>query len=83
MLISTKPSEYLRMMYLDCTSYHPPAVRCAIETVGASHVLFGTDAPPLTVLKPKGLQLVHDLDLPAADKANILGGNAQRLLKLH
>ena len=48
MLIKKKPSEYLKMMYLDCTSYHAPAVKCAIETVGADHVLFGTDAPPLT-----------------------------------
>lgn len=83
MLIKQKPSAYLKMMYLDCTSYHAPAVKCAIETVGADRILFGTDAPPLTVLKPKGLQLIQDLDLPAADKANILGGNAQRLLKLH
>ena len=68
MLIKKKPSEYLKMMYLDCTSYHAPAIRCAIETVGADHVLFGTDAPPLTTLKPRGLKLVQDLDIPAQDK---------------
>jgi aminocarboxymuconate-semialdehyde decarboxylase len=83
MLIKHKPSDYLRMMYLDCTSYHTPAVQCGIETVGADRVLFGTDAPPLTTLKPRGLQLVRDLPICAADKVKILGGNAQRLLKLH
>jgi aminocarboxymuconate-semialdehyde decarboxylase len=83
MLISRKPGEYLKMLYLDCTSYHAPAVKCAIETVGADHVLFGTDAPPLTVLKPRGLDLVRNLDVPPGDKAKILAGNAARLLKLH
>lgn len=83
MLIRRKPSDYLKMMYLDCTSYHAPAVKCAIETVGADRVLFGTDAPPLTTLKPRGLKLVQDLDLPAADKEKILSGNATRLLKLN
>jgi predicted TIM-barrel fold metal-dependent hydrolase len=83
MLIRRKPSEYLKMMYLDCTSYHAPAVKCAIETVGADHVLFGTDAPPLTPLKSRGLRLVQGLDIPDADRKKILAGNAQRLLKLH
>jgi predicted TIM-barrel fold metal-dependent hydrolase len=37
MLITKKPSEYLKMTYLDCVSYHAPAARCAIETVGPDH----------------------------------------------
>jgi predicted TIM-barrel fold metal-dependent hydrolase len=57
-------------------------VRCALETVGADHVLFGTDAPPLTTLKPRGLQLIRDLDIPDCDKEKILSENARRLLKL-
>ena len=82
MLIKKRPSEYLKMMYLDSTCYHAPALRCGLETVGADHVIFGTDAPPLTMLKPRGLKLVQDLEIPAADKARILAGNAARLLKL-
>ena len=35
MLIKHKPSHYLRMAYLDCVCYHPPAARCASETMGA------------------------------------------------
>jgi aminocarboxymuconate-semialdehyde decarboxylase len=83
MRITKKPSEYLKMMYLDSVSYHAPAARCALETVGVDHFLFGTDAPPLTVLKPRGLKLIDELRLNPADKEKVLAGNAKRLLKLH
>ena len=83
MRIKKKPSEYLKMMYLDSVSYHVPAARCALESVGVDHFVFGTDAPPLTVLKPRGLKLIDDLNLSAIDKQKVLAGNAKRLLKLH
>jgi aminocarboxymuconate-semialdehyde decarboxylase len=82
MLIKKKPSEYVKMMYFDSVCYHLPAARCAMETVGIDHFLFGTDAPPLTVLKGPGLQLVRDLKLPSAQEEKVLAGNAKRLLNL-
>ena len=82
MRIKAKPSDYLRRIWLDTTSYHPPAIRCAIETVGAGRLVLGTDAPMLLKLKRAGLDAVRGLDIPAADKAAILGGTARRLLKL-
>jgi aminocarboxymuconate-semialdehyde decarboxylase len=82
MLINYAPSHYLKMMYLDLVCYHAPAARCGIETMGADHILFGTDAPPLTVLKQRGLKMVEELGLDAADKDKILSGNARKLLKL-
>jgi len=82
MLIKKKPSAYLKMMYFDSVCYHLPAARCAMETVGVDHFIFGTDAPPLTVLKGPGLKLVRDLGLPKADEEKVLSGNAKRLLNL-
>jgi predicted TIM-barrel fold metal-dependent hydrolase len=82
MLITKKPSDYLRMTYLDCVSYHAPAARCAIETVGADHMIFGTDAPPLDVLKERGIALIEDMDLSQEDKDKIFFGNAKKLLKM-
>ena len=70
-------------MYFDTVTYHAPAVQMVLDTVGVDHVLYGSDAPPLTSLKPRAIKLIEDLDIPAADKAKIFGGNAARLLKLN
>ncbi len=82
MMIKHPPSHYLRMMYLESTCYHLPAARCAIETVGADHFVFGTDAPPLKSLKPAGVKLIRDLHLAPADEQKVFCDNARRLLKI-
>jgi predicted TIM-barrel fold metal-dependent hydrolase len=51
--------------------------------LGADHVLYGSDAPPLTSLKPRAIKLVKDLDILEADRAKIFAGNAKKLLKLN
>jgi len=45
-------------------------------------VLYGSDAPPLTSLKPRAIKLIKDLDVPAAQREAIFSGNAAKLLKL-
>jgi aminocarboxymuconate-semialdehyde decarboxylase len=82
MLIKHPPSHYLKMMYLESTCYHPPAARCAFETVGADHFIFGTDAPPLKVLKKQGVEVIKKIGLQPADEAKVYAGNAKRLLKI-
>ena len=37
MLITKRPSEYLKRLYMDTVAYHPPAVMCAYQTVGANN----------------------------------------------
>lgn len=37
--------EYLQEFYYDVVSFHPPALRAAIETVGVEQFVFGTDYP--------------------------------------
>lgn len=83
MLIKQPPSAYLKMIYLDSVSYHLPALKCGLETVGIDHLVFGTDAPPLTPLKQRGLDLVRSLALSPGDMDKVLCGNAKRLLKLN
>jgi aminocarboxymuconate-semialdehyde decarboxylase len=82
MLIKYPPSHYLKMMYLESTCYHPPGARCAIDTVGVDHFVFGTDSPPLFVLKKEGVDLINKLGLSAEDKNKIYYENAKKLLRL-
>ena len=83
MLIKRPPIDYLKMCYLDTVCYHLPAVRCVVDTVGADRTVFGTDAPPLTVIKGDGIQMVRDLELSAADEEKVFSGNAKKLLKIN
>ena len=53
-----------------------------MDTVGIDHVLYGSDAPPLTSLKPRAIQLIKDLKLAPADHEKVFWKNAARLLKL-
>jgi aminocarboxymuconate-semialdehyde decarboxylase len=82
LLIKHPPSHYLKMMYLESTCYHPPAARCAIDTVGADHFVFGTDSPPLFSLKREGVEMIDKLNLAADEKDQIRFRNAKQLLKL-
>ena len=82
MLITKKPSDYLKMMYMDSTSYHTPAVRCAIDTIGADRIVFGSDSPMLLSIKRKAIETITDLGLDAADQEKILSGTAKALRKL-
>jgi predicted TIM-barrel fold metal-dependent hydrolase len=54
-----------------------------LDWLGSDRVIYGSDAPPLTSLKPKAIQLIRDLDIPDGDKDKIFAGNALRLLKLN
>jgi predicted TIM-barrel fold metal-dependent hydrolase len=82
LLIRHPPSHYLKMMYLESTCYHVPAARCAMETVGVDHFVFGTDAPPLKPLKKAGVEVIRSLKLAPADEAKVFSGNARKLLKI-
>ncbi|MGZ3329795.1 MAG: hypothetical protein ACXU85_21815, partial [Xanthobacteraceae bacterium] len=74
MLINHKPSHYLKMMYLESTSYWVPGARCALESVGADHFIFGTDAPPLKSLQGGGRRVDQEA-------RTFAGGRAQSLLR--
>ena len=82
MMIKHPPSHYLKMMYLESTCYHVPAARCAMETVGVDHFIFGTDAPPLKSLMQAGVNVIKALKLSADDEQKVFAGNAKKLLKI-
>jgi aminocarboxymuconate-semialdehyde decarboxylase len=77
--ISRHPSEYLKHFYYDTVNFDPRALRLAVEFAGATQLLAGSDYPHLISSMPKMKESISALDIPAAEKAMILGGNAQRV----
>ncbi len=81
--IDRPPSEFLKtQFYYDTVNFDPSAIRLAISFAGAGHITAGSDYPHQIGSIPKMLDVLRNLDVPEADRAAILGGNAARLLKL-
>jgi aminocarboxymuconate-semialdehyde decarboxylase len=76
-VIGKKPSSYLEKFYFDTITFDRGMLSHLIERFGADHVLLGTDYP-------YDMGMEHPLDftdyLPAAQKKQVQGGNAARLL---
>src|SRR5436190_23647910 len=83
MRIRHPPSHYLKKMHLDTVTYNPPAMKMILDWMGSDRVVYGSDAPPLTSLKPRAIRLIRDLDIPERDKEKIFWSNARALLKLN
>jgi aminocarboxymuconate-semialdehyde decarboxylase len=77
-----EPGHYLKHMYVDTVSYCWPAVMMAVNTAGADHLFFDSDAPPLVPLLLRAKKLIEELPLSEEDRQAILWGNAARILKL-
>ena len=74
------PAEYFQRFYADTSGQSPVAIRAALDFLGAEHVLLGSDAP--FIAPANHLAVLTRLQLPAEQHALLLGGNAERLLRL-
>lgn len=57
-------------------------LECAVEVMGADHILYGSSYPVRREWFVKGIDFVRSLDIPEESKTLILGGNAVRLFNL-
>ena len=63
-------------------SWGKEQLECAVRTLGADHILFGSSFPVRPVWLLEGADFVRKLDITEEEKALILGGNAERLYHL-
>ena len=74
------PSEQARSLYLDTASYHRVAIRAAIDAVGADHVVFGTDHPPVHTPPQSTVDIIKALGLSREEEEKIFTRNAEAIL---
>jgi aminocarboxymuconate-semialdehyde decarboxylase len=75
------PSEYLKRLYYDTVSFHEPALLCAYQTVGAEHMVLGSDYPHVIGSISEAVVSLESLQVADDEKAMMLGGNALRILR--
>jgi aminocarboxymuconate-semialdehyde decarboxylase len=78
--LAAPPSEHLKRFYYDTVNFDPAALRLAIQFAGVDRILAGSDYPHQIGSIPRMIASIRALGLGAADEAQILGGNAARLL---
>jgi predicted TIM-barrel fold metal-dependent hydrolase len=79
---SDAPALTRRHVYVDTMGIHPAVVRCAVDLLGADHVLMGTDWPIMVEKSvPERLQKAFaHCGLTAAEQQMIASGNTLKLL---
>ena len=80
--ITQSPSTYLANVYVDTANSNLQSHLANLELMGADHMLFGTDSPPLATPLDDAIGLVDELSLDEEAKEKILGGNARELFGL-
>jgi aminocarboxymuconate-semialdehyde decarboxylase len=81
--LNRPPSDVLtRQFYYDTVNFDPRALHLAIDFAGADHILAGSDYPHQIGSIRKMRESLATLDISAAERTAILGGNATRLFKL-
>jgi aminocarboxymuconate-semialdehyde decarboxylase len=81
-VIKKAPSGYLKKFYFDTITFDTQMLRHSIDKWGVGHVLLGTDYP-YDMGEDNPVKLIESVPrLSRADKDQIMGGNAARLLKI-
>jgi predicted TIM-barrel fold metal-dependent hydrolase len=79
--ISRPPTEYLKRFYYDTVNFHVPALRCALDTVGASQLMLGSDYPFGLGDLERMVTTVEALGLDDGDRERIESANALGVLR--
>jgi len=79
--VPKKPSEYLKKLYFDSIVHSAAALQYLVRVAGADRVVIGTDYP-MAMGDFDAVAKVIAIEAGAAEREQILGGNAARALNL-
>ena len=80
--IKEPPSTFLKRVWMDSIIYDNDVLMSALAFSGVGKMMLGTDHPHQITDIKNAVQRIRDLDISKTDKEKILGGNAEKLLKL-
>lgn len=73
---------HLRRLYYDSVNLHRPTWDCALQTIDASHVVFGSDYPfTAQGSTERGIALINGLGITDDQREAIFHGTADSLLR--
>jgi aminocarboxymuconate-semialdehyde decarboxylase len=78
--ISRTPSEIIRELYFDTCTMNPPALRCAVDTLGADRLVFGSDYPHVPGGIDRFVTILSSIGLSEDELSMIGSGTASGLL---
>jgi len=81
--ITQSPSTFLANVYVDTANSSIANHLANLELMGAEHMLFGSDSPPLSTPLDEAIGMLDELPLSDEQKQQILAGNARRLFGLN
>ncbi len=80
--IERPPSEIMRELYYDTVTMHGPALRCALDTLGAGQLVFGTDYPHVPGGIDRFVKVLNSVGM-SEDELEMVGrANATKLIDL-
>jgi aminocarboxymuconate-semialdehyde decarboxylase len=80
--IQDSPKNYLKKIYLDTVSFHPPALMCAYAFPGPKRLILGSDYPHVIGDIERSISSIQNLNIPDKEKEWIFSENLKPLLKL-
>ena len=69
-------------VYVDTANSSVPNHLANLSLMGADHILFGTDSPPLSTPLEGAIQMVREMPISEQEKRGVLGDNARALFGL-
>jgi aminocarboxymuconate-semialdehyde decarboxylase len=80
--ITEEPAVYLKRVWMDSIIYDNDVLMSALAFSGIEKMMLGTDHPHQIGDIENAVKRIKDLNVSEDDKERILGGNAEKLLKL-